>query len=354
MFYRSFLSTAILAVLATSAHAVKLENVTLNGQPYVEGMTVYGATSNGAGKYNVTIAGKLSVEDKDWNTWKNVNQTPDPVGDNKWDPSRFQKNGGIQGAFAIGTDECKFPIYNSNGFDYPGGLPNLRISQFAIDKFKFTESESRCFALFEATGKLYTDSNNGPNIYDITYGFGLKFHTSEDGTFNKVIPTKLGSNVLSYQLPSAQPYREFPSGGDIWKTQISLKFSLSDQAPPADFRRSFSSQVNGMANARNIQAQFRGDSKYLGQTAQLYIAAKVTAGNTDTWFFLSGNNWQAWDLNIDHLAPVQSLTLSSSFTTLPILENIDLRNYSGSEIWIAYKPQSGALDYEKIYTETGN
>ncbi len=354
MFYRSFLSTAILAVLATSAHAVKLENVTLNGQPYVEGMTVYGATSNGAGKYNVTIAGKLSVEDKDWNTWVTVTQTPVPVGNNKWDPTRFQKYGGVQGAFAIGTEDCKFSSYNRNDFDYPGGLPNLRISQFALDKFKFIENNSRCFGLFEATGELYIDASQGHNVYNMTYGFGVKFDASEDGTFSKSIPTSIGSNILSYQLPTAQPYREFLSGGDTWKTQISLKFTLSDQAPPTDFRRSLTGQGSGTVNSRTIQAQFRGDSKYLGQTAQLYVAAKVVFNKTENWFLFNGNSWQTWDLNIDHLIPAQSLTLSSSFTTVPILQNIDLHNHAGSEIWMAYKPQNGELEYDKIYTETGN
>ncbi|MDK2126708.1 hypothetical protein [Parachitinimonas caeni] len=362
----------------TTAHAVKLDQITINGQPYVEGMTVYGAAAGADGKVQITLGGRLTGEDADWQSYR-INKDPDVlkgpyVDGNQWNPSAFRKYGGVPGVWAVGTGVCALPAIKAYGFEYGKApyTPNLMSTAFPLSYRFVGDDAERCQPMFELTGKLFTDASCNTNyvidgkfvpatcnVNDLTYGLALKPVANEDGTFEKRFKVGLGEVTLAYQLTPGQFYSDgiANNGGvtqDVFQTKLTLKFTLSAEAAPTDFRRSVVAQASGTVTGRSLQARFRGDSRYLGQRADVFVAAHVVHQGRDLgWYLNTNQGWQPWDGQMDHLVAHKQLMLTADYTVLEVLQNLDMSQYAGSEVWVAYQPAKGPLEYDRVYAESG-
>jgi hypothetical protein len=320
-----------LTTLATSASAIQLKDIKVNGIPYTAGMTAPAPDT-------LKLSGTLVIEPQD--DWYNL-----ALGQNEpYDGFGF---------FAAGSDPCVVlsPLGKSTTDD-----PNSQI---------YWPDTSRCAPTFAIAKTI--DTSVGTNIFELS----LKFNQSTGAFSNIDVPVAGVSGadfVVTYQLnhwmwgtssaQGADPYhRAIDSLASLrWNTSVSQIFmpqaTLSFAKPTScGSTAQMTASASGTLTAQTLRVNVVPSCSEQAASGKFWIAAIVPGGST---FILQANgSWSAYSstASLDNLATASGIVGPRIFS---LAEGANLSQLVGTEIWAGYGSDAATMlssgKASKVYT----
>ena len=298
------------------AWAVKLQNITVNGLPYVEGMAAPASDV-------LTLSGNIVTETiDDFNYWY--------LGGN------YKEAYAGVGFFAAGNDTCA--VYPSSGLLTGPANPDGQL---------YWPDPARCIPMFSIAAKVNTSTN--PTGYPLN----LKFNQSSGAFSNIKVPVAaLSANdfTISYQLnhwswpsPSTNILASWPDNSSLasvrWNTTAVQYFK-----PQASLKFTKSANVC----QRKISATGSESNTSLTILASVIPACGEATGNNKIWLMASIPNagWfikkpdASWatlsDVSTASLDSTPSLTGVLSAQTFPVIDHQDVSSLLGTDVYIGF------------------
>lgn len=319
------MATAVCATICTTspAWAVSLQNVTVNGVPYSEGMAAPAADV-------LTLAGNIITSDiDDFNYW--------------YLGSSYKEAYAGVGFFAAGSDPCVIPSSIS-----------LLSAPANPDAQLYWPDPARCIPNFSIAASVDT------NLYPSGFPMGLKFDRAT-GAFSGIkVPVAAlsgGDFSITYQLnhwswpsPTDNPRSIWPDNTSLasvrWNTtalqyfrpQVTLKFSKSSDA----CTRKISATATDNNASLTLLASVIPSCAEAGRSNKIWLVANVP--NVGWLFKNSSGTWVSLPdiatATVEAAAYVSGITSAISF---PIVDHLDVTSLTGTEVYVGYGTDANDL-----------
>lgn len=313
------MATAVGATICTTspAWAVQLQNITVNGQPYSEGMVAPAADV-------LTLSGNIVTEPlDDFNNW--------------YLGSSYKESYAGVGFFAAGSASCVIPV--SSGLLTTPSNPDAQM---------YWPDPARCVPTFSIAATV--DTTNNLYAYPLT----LKFDQSSGAFTNIKVPVAAVSGSDTFTITYQLNHWSWPSPADnsqsIWPDNTSLASVRWNTSAPQYFRpqATLTFKKSSAASERKVSAAGTDNNASLtvlasvipasseaGRSQKIWLAAKVPGAG---WLFKNASGtWVAMtdssDAAIDALAYLTGVQAALSF---PILDHQDVTSLVGTEVYVGY------------------
>lgn len=288
----------VMAGLAGSAQAVLMTDITINGQPYVEGMKISPSVTS------LKISGTIVIEAKD----------------NMFPSGRTAGRYPGAGFFAIGTDEC---VVEAPDYSYTLPDPARCIPNFTVD---MTNTQLMSF---------------GSNGFALTTNYDTA-KTTFDGAFEKTVPvtsaTTSGAFAISYQLNSSNETLGY-SMGMLWG-MVQPGSAASNHFMPRvtllfNYRAAaFASADMGAVTAKKLASTITTRQQDEGKKASLFAVAVLPNGQLYSRDSTGG--WTLWDGATPFKAVQSGVTLATTHNVAVLSVATNLTGLEGTKVYVGY------------------
>lgn len=324
------MAMAVCATICTTSpvSAVQLQNITVNGLPYSEGMTAPAADV-------LVLAGNIITSDID--------------DFNKWYLQQPELYAGV-GFFAAGSDPCIVPA--SIGLLSAPANPDAQM---------YWPDPARCVPNFSISATVDT------NLYPSGYPLNLKFDQTSGAFSNIKVPVAAISGNDTFTITYQLNHWSWPSQSAAWDPAVNSKPIWPDNSSLASVRwnttalQYFRPQVtltfkkSSDACTRKISATATDNNASLTLLASI-IPSCAEAGKSNKiwlvanvpnvgWFFKnSSGTWTSLpDTTTATIEAAAYVTGVQSALSFPIVDHLDVTALTGTDVYVGYGTDANDL-----------